>query len=574
MAETDQVEAIPEQTLRQLAYPTNLNLRPNGITLPVNLFAPRRYDLKPSLLQILPKFNGYPGDDPHTHLQDFEMTIMHQSSDEQQEYVKLILFPFTLVDNAGRWLYDLPADQVESFVKGMWRNDHSLVLAACNGSLMSKTPLEIFQLLGTMAEESRDERHERNLEIPRKTEEKEEMSKLEKTMEKSMNELKELLSGLTIPKKIRQCGLCDATGHQSENCPNFGEDIVDYQLGPPQHHNQKQQQPPYQPPHRRAPWEETIENMAKESEKFRNEIRVGMNQTNQQISHLTKAVAKLEKNAGKLPAMRINPREHAQVVLADFPEGEEKEEELLAEAELILGNLNKSGKDLTAEQTRGSNLTDAPYPGRLRQKAKEREASEMMKMFQKVELSIPLLDAIRKIPKYAKFLKDLCSRKVKMEEEVRYVMRESVSAVIQRKLPTKRKDPGMFTIPCNIGGTNMDKAMMDLGASINVMPLAVYRRLNIGEMRNTRVVIQLADRSNAYLEGVVEDVLIKVGDLIFPADFYVLDTGPETGENAILLGRPFMMTAGTKIDIKTGILTCEFDGVQEEFNIYETMKRK
>ncbi|XP_057790844.1 uncharacterized protein LOC131007951 [Salvia miltiorrhiza] len=153
-------------------------------------------------------------------------------------------------------------------------------------------------------------------------------------------------------------------------------------------------------------------------------------------------------------------------------------------------------------------------------------------------------------------------------------MGESVSAMIQWKLPKKRKDPGMFTISCNIGGTNMDKAMMDLGASINVMPLAVYKRLNIGKMRNTRVVIQLADRSKAYPEGMVEDVLIKVGDLIFPADFYVLDTGPETGENVILLGRPFMMTAGTKIDMKTGILTCKFDGVQEEFNIYETMKRK
>ncbi|XP_057785418.1 uncharacterized protein LOC131002944 [Salvia miltiorrhiza] len=411
----------------------------------------------------------------------------------------------------------------------MRRNDRSLVLAACNGSLISKTPFEIFQLVGTMAEESRDEGHERNLEIPKKNEENEEMSKLEKTMEKSMNELKELLSSLTIPKKIRQCGLYDATEHQSENCPNFGEDIVDvnaigghdgnprnydpfsntynpgwmdhpnfrwkqdgqpqqqnnmgvpmqrpqynqnqhqqqYQLGPPQHHNQNQQQPPYQPPYRRAPWEEAIENMVKESEKFHNKICAGMNQTNQQISNLTKAVAKLEENAGKLPTMGINPREHAQVVLTEFPEGEEKVEELLAEAELIQGNLSKSGKDLTLEQAGGSNLTDAPYPGRLRQKAKEKEASKMIKMFQKVELSIPLLDAIRKIPKYAKFLKDLCSRKVKMEEEVCYVMGESVSAVIQRKLPTKRKDPGMFTILCNIGGTIMDKAMMDLGASIN-----------------------------------------------------------------------------------------------------------
>ncbi|XP_057811490.1 uncharacterized protein LOC131025715 [Salvia miltiorrhiza] len=263
-----------------------------------------------------------------------------------------------------------------------------------------------------------------------------------------------------------------------------------------------------------------------------------------------------------------------QVILTEFTGGEENEAELLAEVEALKGKMKEYGKGPTAEHISGIVQNEAPYPGRLRQRAKEKEASEMMKMFQKVELSIPLLDAVRQISKYSKFLKDLCSRKVKIEEEVRYVMGESVLAVIQRKLSPKRKDPGMFTIPCNTGETNMDKVMMDLGASINVMQLAVYERLDIGELRNTRVVIQLADWSNAYPEGVVEDVLIKVGDLIFPVDFYVLDTGPETGENAILLGRPFMMIAGTKIDMKIGVLTCEFDGVLEEFNIYETMKRK
>ncbi|XP_057771076.1 uncharacterized protein LOC130990864 [Salvia miltiorrhiza] len=497
-------EAEQAQTLKQLAYPTNLNLRPNEITLPENPFASRRYDLKPSLLQILPKFNGYPGDDPHTHLQDFEMTIMHQSRHQSENCPN---FGEDIVDVNAIGGHDGNPHKYDPFsntYNSGWR-DHPNFRWKQDGQPQQQ-------------------------------------------------------NNMGVPMQRPQY---NQNQHQQQ-----------YQLGPPQHHNQNQQQPPYQPPHRRAPWEEAIENMVKESEKFCNEIRAGMNQTNQQISHLTKAVAKLEENTGKLPAMGINPREHAQVVLTEFPEGEEKEEELLAEAELIQRNLSKSGEGLAAEQAGGSNLTDAPYPGRLRQKAKENEASEMMKMFQKMELSIPLLDAIRQIPKYAKFLKDLCSRKVKMEEEVRYVMGESDSAVIQRKLPTKRKDLGMFTILCNIGGANMDKAMMDLGASINVMPLAVYKRLNIGEMRNTRVVIQLADRSNAYPEGVVEDVLIKVGDLIFPADFYVLDTGPENGENAILLGRPFMMTAGTKIDMKTGILTCEFDGVQEEFNIYETMKRK
>ena len=83
-----------------------------------------------------------------------------------------------------------------------------------------------------------------------------------------------------------------------------------------------------------------------------------------------------------------------------------------------------------------------------------------------------------------------------------------MSAVFQRKLPPKCEDAGVFSVPCKIGNLYFDKAMLDLGASINVMPRSVYDNLNLGQLKKTDVVLQLADRSSIYPDGVLEDVLV------------------------------------------------------------------
>ena len=116
--------------------------------------------------------------------------------------------------------------------------------------------------------------------------------------------------------------------------------------------------------------------------------------------------------------------------------------------------------------------------------------------------------------------------------------------------------------------------MLDLGASINVMPYSVYASMNLGELKNDGVIIQLANRSNAYPKGVLEDVLVQVGNLIFPADFYVFDmeVAPHSTPLPILLGRPFMKTARTKIDVFKGTLTMEFDGEVIDFNLSQSIK--
>jgi hypothetical protein len=130
----------------------------------------------------------------------------------------------------------------------------------------------------------------------------------------------------------------------------------------------------------------------------------------------------------------------------------------------------------------------------------------------------------------------------------------------------------MFTIPCTIGNMRFEKAMADLGASINVMPYSIYASLKLGPLLKIGIVIQLADRSIAYPKGVVEDVLVQINDLVFPADFYVLDM--ENGDQTapILLGRPFLKTSKAKIDVNSGTITMEFDGKIVKFNICDAMK--
>ena len=221
-----------------------------------------------------------------------------------------------------------------------------------------------------------------------------------------------------------------------------------------------------------------------------------------------------------------------------------------------------------------SYVTHVPFPSRFAKSKKEEHDKEVLETFRKVQVNIPLVEAIKQIPRYAKFLKELCTKKRKLKGNEKVSVGENVSAVLQRKLPPKCKDPGTFTIPCNIDNTRFEKALLDLGASINVMPFSIYTSLNLGPIKKTGVIIQLADRSNAYPMGVVEDVLVQVNKFVFPADFYVLDMEDDTSPNPtpLLLGRPFLKTAKTKIDVDGGSLTMEFDGEVTYFKIFEADK--
>ncbi|XP_074292604.1 uncharacterized protein LOC141619486 [Silene latifolia] len=122
------------------------------------------------------------------------------------------------------------------------------------------------------------------------------------------------------------------------------------------------------------------------------------------------------------------------------------------------------------------------------------------------------------------------------------------------ELPQKLEDPGSFSILCTIGSIQIKRAQCDLGVSISLMPLKIFKKFKGFEPSPTRVSLQLADRSVRYPIGLVEDVPLKAGKLVIPYDFYVMDI-PEDSKIPIILGRPYLATGGAMIDVKNGKLS-------------------
>ena len=206
-----------------------------------------------------------------------------------------------------------------------------------------------------------------------------------------------------------------------------------------------------------------------------------------------------------------------------------------------------------------------PCLQRIQKAKKEQQSSKFLEIFKKIEINIPFVEALTQMPNYAKFLKDILNKKKKITKEGIVNLTTTCSAVILRNLPAKMKDPSSFTIPCSIGKYEFKKALCDSGASINLMPLSVVQRLSLGELTPTTITLQMADRSMAQPEGVLEYVLIKVGKFIFPMDFVVMRM--EDNQVPLLLRRPFLATRVALIDVQKGELTLRVGNEAVHFNL-------
>ena len=171
-----------------------------------------------------------------------------------------------------------------------------------------------------------------------------------------------------------------------------------------------------------------------------------------------------------------------------------------------------------------------------------------------------------------KFMKEILSKKKKIAEEGIVNLTANCSAVIQRSLPAKMKASRSFTIPCFIGKYEFKKALCDSGASINLMPLSVVHRLSLGELLPTKITLQMANRSMAQPEGVIEDVLVKVGKFIFPVDFVIMKMEEDT-HVPLLLGRPFLASGATLIDLQKGELTLRAREEAVHFNLNKGLEQ-
>ncbi|XP_042009129.1 uncharacterized protein LOC121757689 [Salvia splendens] len=216
---------------------------------------------------------------------------------------------------------------------------------------------------------------------------------------------------------------------------------------------------------------------------------------------------------------------------------------------------------------------EKPFPYRGEPKKKKEDPADFMEIFGKLEINLPFLQAL-KLPIFSKFIKKFIAGKTKPSGKI--VIGETVSTVIQkRRMPSKRTDPGMFTLPISIGNIKVEHAMCDLGASINVLPFSLYKKLEGVRMVDTKVVIQLDDRLCISPEGVLENVIVKVHDFLYPVDFHVIKMNEyQSAESSeMLLGRPFLRTAKTIIDVFDGTISLDYHGEKFNFNIDEAMKK-
>ncbi|GJR92285.1 reverse transcriptase domain-containing protein [Tanacetum coccineum] len=210
--------------------------------------------------------------------------------------------------------------------------------------------------------------------------------------------------------------------------------------------------------------------------------------------------------------------------------------------------------------------------GANKEKLREKDnllASKFIEIFRNLHFELSFADALLHMPKFAPMFRKLLNDKDKMIELTKTPVNENCSAVILKKFPEKLGDPGRFLIPCDFPEMNECLALADLGASINLMPLSIWKELSLPALTKTRMILELADRTISTPTGIAEDVFVKVGTFFFPADFVVVDYVADP-RVPLILGRPFLRTARALIDVHGEQMTLRHDDQSVTFKVGDT----
>nr|GEV31203.1 reverse transcriptase domain-containing protein [Tanacetum cinerariifolium] len=282
--------------------------------------------------------------------------------------------------------------------------------------------------------------------------------------------------------------------------------------------------------------------------------RDSSSKTDDRIDKLADQISNLASNSGTLPSNTVpNPKgstAHIQpsVVPISIPE-----------------------PDVSRTQTK----PNIPYPSRLNdQKLREKATSQMEKFFQifhDLHFDISFADALLLMPKFASTIKSLLMNKDKLFELAKVPLNENCSAMLLKNLPEKLRDPGKFLIPCDFLGIDVCHALADLGVSINLMPLSIWKKLLLPELTPTRMTPELADKLITRPKGVAEDVFVKVGKFHFPTDFVVVDFEADP-RVSLILGRSFLRTGRALIDVYGEEITLRVNDESVTFNLNQTMR--
>ncbi|GKD76610.1 reverse transcriptase domain-containing protein, partial [Tanacetum coccineum] len=216
-----------------------------------------------------------------------------------------------------------------------------------------------------------------------------------------------------------------------------------------------------------------------------------------------------------------------------------------------------------------------PYPSRRDDQKSNDKASnqteKIFQIFQDLRFDISFADALHLMPRFTPTIKSLLMNKDKLLELAKIPLNENCLAMLLKKLREKLGDPGKFLIPCNFPRMDVCHALADLGASINLMPLSIWKKLSLPDLTPTRMTLELADRSITRPKGVADDIFVKVRNFHFPTDFVVVDFEADP-RVPLILGRSFLRTSRALIDVYEGELVLRDGNKQITFHVNDTSK--
>ncbi|XP_021817104.1 uncharacterized protein LOC110759359 [Prunus avium] len=496
---------------------------PSSILLPT---VARNYELKSSHLNMLPSFYGLPNEDLLTHIKDiFNVVSSFPLTGVTEDQLRMRVFPYTLKDKAKYWLNSLKPSSLTTW---------AAIQKKCLEKYFSIQKTDMLRdkilLFAQQDDESFCEAWERFNGLLNQCPHHGIPLKLQ--MQQKLDALL-ALNSRNPPKEV--CSICETQDHATIACPLGATypEFVQEQANVVNSYNQGPRNDPYSQSYNPENEDEEEETIAMEGE----QLKTSQFAPNAKSDSQEPNKFQLHKRGDKFVPPHL--QEDRYVPPAPY-------------------------------------VPPIPFPGRLQKAKQDKAFKEIYDILSKVNINLPLLDVIEQIPAYGKFIKNLKTHKLNFAPNEEVKLNKNVSAVLQRKLPPKLDDPGSFDIPINIGGKKVGRAMLDLGASINVLPYSVYQELGLEGMKKTSMRLELADHSIKYPKGIVEDILVQFNTLILPADFVVMDMEDNpNGDRVdpILLGRPFMATTDTIIKVKDDTLSMTVLGETVEFKVFDALSQ-
>ncbi|XP_060178013.1 uncharacterized protein LOC132607949 [Lycium barbarum] len=648
------------------------------------------FELKHPMIQLLHssgQFTGMSHEDPQQHIHNFlQIVDTFATRRVTKEYMRLTLFPFSLLGNSSNWLLAEPADSIttrddlatkfltrffppakttrlqreimsfrkkngenlyqawerfkgllrdcpqhhqtnevlaHTFIESLDDQHKSSLDTAAGGQALDLSYEELFTLLNRFTQSTPDWQDDAASSSVRKAPgifEVDKFTTLSAQIDAMRNELRKLAASQAPPQvhavqqAIAFCDVC-GEGHNSDECPANPAFIYFVGNAGKGQGNNNQYGNSYNPNWRNHPnlrWSDnsgnqkqnyqsaptpqaptnSMEEMMKKMMGDMQKMMIDQRKLIADNQNRDLAVRNFERQMGQIVGAQntrppgglrsdtnVNPKPCNAVTLRNGRELEEvtskKTGRVEAKKEKITIETSEKEKAVEALMAKQPQAVVAkpppPFPQRLVRQKEEATYKKFIDLLKQVHMNVPLVDMLQGIPTYAKYIKDIVANKSLFTEYTTVALTEECDSRIQNKLPTKLKDPGSFTIEISIGTQIVARAVNDLGASINLIPSSIFQKLGLGVPRLTTIVLQLADRSLARPEGIIEDVLVQVGSLIIPADFVILDFEPDP-EVPFILGRPFLATGRALIDVAAGQLTMRVHDKVEVFNVYQALK--